>query len=366
MGDNIKQISQAFYGGGQLYTYNRVNKSYTRAIAATFLQSINPQNWTKFYTILTTQINIVKNNKQVTKLAKTAQIQNSKLNKQKDTLLRVVKIFSNFDRKLIAKSIKSGYIQKAGEIGTTFYRIVDAVLIRTTNRLSKSLAKIIKSNLVQSSRINKAKTTNITLNEIRSTRLNKQKQWDPKADQIQGSELIKAKFAILRIVKVFTDRLQKQKNTNIKSTSIFPISLTKKASKHSKVTQIVEATVTRASTRRRGVTSGITYTIASSRIATLHRQFKAVMANTFGINKEIKKDIKTSNINISYIVRDNIAWKFIVQFVTKIVSFKDQIILKSGYAIPDPDSLDPNMVDSSTPSVQGLIYGNSDDDSFIE
>jgi hypothetical protein len=86
------------------------------------------------------------------------------------------------------------------------------------------------------------------------------------------------------------------------------------------------------------------------------------MVNDLRTNKGIKKDITVSSTNISSILRASVPWKFLIQFVTKIVSSKSQTIEKPGHARPDPDFWDPNMIDSSTPGVDGLVYGNPDDD----
>jgi hypothetical protein len=95
---------------------------------------------------------------------------------------------------------------------------------------------------------------------------------------------------------------------------------------------------------------------------TKYRQIKAVLVNTFRTNKGIQKGIRASSTNISFFVKPPVLWKFLIQFVTKITSFKSQVIEKPGHALPDPDFWDPNMIDPSTPSTDGLIYGNPDDD----
>ncbi len=339
--------------------------------------------------------------KHISQFMKTVQIQISKINK------------------LTLKYVTTIFVQKAGEIGTTFLRLINVPVVYTV-RFSKILFKNVLSVLISNNRINKTKITNTKVNTIYNNRLNKQKQWYPKTNTVQISRFVKIKTTTIEIIKILTNRLNKQKNTNIKSSVIFPIRFNKKALKQSTTSQIVSATVTRAVSRRRGITSGITYTIASNRAATYLRQLKAITINILKLNKGIIKnlyittintlrlnkgivknlyiatinlakfnknaikDIKittinslksnkgiiknlyTSTINTLFVTRDNIVWKFILKVVTKIVSFKSQGINKSGYAIPDPDPINPNMIDSSTPSVQGLIYGNPDDDSFIE
>ncbi len=315
----------------------------------------------------TTNINIstTKNTKSLNRFMKTVQIQTSKL------------------KKAIRKSIKFTFIQKVRDRERTFFRRIDIASINTT-KISKALFKIVRSNLINSNRINKTKTTNIKANkinsnkinkqkqwypkidEINSNRINKQKQWYPKIDNIQRISFTKTKYVILRAVKVLMARLPKQKNTTIKINTIFSTKFNKKAFKKPIATQVVSATITRATSRRRGITSGITYTIGSTRIQTLHRKAIAIITNAFRPNKSIKKSISASNTNILSVARGNIPWKFIFKIITKIVSFKDQTIEIPGYAIPDPDLRDPNMLDSSTPSVEGTIYGNPDDDSFIE
>ena len=296
-----------------------------------------------------TNINIstIKDIKNLVRLMKSTQVQISKINKS------------------IIKNIKSVYTQKVRDRERTFFRLIDIALIRTT-RTSKALSKNVRSNFINSNKLNKTKATNIKANEIQSNRVNKQKGWFPKAENIQGINLIKAKYAILKVVEILTNRLSKQKNTIIRANIISSIKFNKKASKTPKAAQVVSATITRAATRRRGITSGITYTIASTRIQTILRQVKAVAINTFRFNKGTKKNISVSTINTLFVTRNNIAWKFLLKVVTKIVSFKAQTIEIPGYALPDPDPRDPNMLDSSTPSVEGTIYGNPDDDSFIE
>ncbi len=288
--------------------------------------------------------------------------------KDKKSLVRLIEVvqiqISKFNKSII-KNIKSIYIQKVRDRERTFFRLIDIALIRTT-RTSKALSKNVRSNFINSNRLNKVKITTIKANEIQSNRINKQKRWFPEAESIQRINITKIKHVILRTVKILANKLSKQKNTTIRANTISSIKFNKKASKNPIATQVVSATITRAATRRRGITSGITYTIASTRVQTLFRQFKAVAVNIVRPNKGIKKNISASTINTLFLISNNIAWKFLLKIVTKIVSFKAQTIEIPGYALPDPDPRDPNMLDSSTPSVEGTIYGNPDDDSFIE
>ena len=265
----------------------------------------------------TTNINIstTKNTKSLNRFMKTVQIQTSKL------------------KKAIRKSIKFTFIQKVRDRERTFFRRIDIASINTT-KISKALFKIVRSNLINSNRINKTKTTNIKANkinsnkinkqkqwypkidEINSNRINKQKQWYPKIDNIQRISFTKTKYVILRAVKVLMARLPKQKNTTIKINTIFSTKFNKKAFKKPIATQVVSATITRATSRRRGITSGITYTIGSTRIQTLHRKAIAIITNAFRPNKSIKKSISASNTNILSVARGNIPWKFIFKIIT--------------------------------------------------
>lgn len=363
------QITVPYSGSQNAYYFvPPTTKSYTRLIAITGVLTSRPFKSIskKLHTLLIRTSLLVR----LITRGRTARVTNTNTITSQEIkhLLRFIKTVQtqiSKINKLLTKNTKTISIRKAGEIGTTFFRIIDVPLIRTI-KTSKSLVKNIKSIFISSNRINKFKTTTIKVDSIQNSRVNKQKQWNPKVDNIQGIKLIKTKIATFRAVIVLINRLNKQKTTNIKSSNIFPIKFNKKASKGTTAAQVVSATITRASTRKRGVTSGITYTIGSTRTQTLHRQAVAVLVKAFRPNKSISKNIKASNINTLFLTRDNIAWKFILKVVTKITSFKAQTINKLGYAIPDPDPINPNMLDSSEPSVQGLIYGNPDDDSFIE
>jgi hypothetical protein len=331
--------------------------------------------------IHTVWIKTIHNNKQITKLKKLvqtniAQITKQKIwnpratevqgihqNKVKTVILLGLEVFTVSLKKSITKSLKTVYVQKAGEIGTTFYRIVAAVLIQTA-QFSKSLTKNVQSNLIRTARLSKTKSTNITTTEVQNTRINKQKRWNAKADQVQNVEQTKQKKSTIRTVQVWVTEIIRGTIflRAIKVTDISPFKFTKNVSKTPKAAQVVSATITRASTSNRRITSGITYTIGSYRTVTLYRQFKAVMINTFRANKGIHKDITASSTNTSIGARSSIPWKFLIQFVTKIISFNRQTIEKPGHALPDPDPWDPNMIDPSTPSADGLVYGNPDDD----
>ena len=338
----------------------KLRKSITKNVHTVWVNTVrNSKTVTKFKKLV--QINIARINKQKNWIARSVFVQSIKQSKTKNAIVRGVKISSAFARKSVAKSVKSVYVQKSGELGRIFYRIIATTFIQST-KLSKSLVKSIKSNLIRSTRLSKTKSTNITTTEVQNARINKQKRWNAKVDRVQSVKFTKTKSAILKVVEIFANRLSKQKNTTIKSTAVSSMRLKKKASKSTQAAQIVSATVTRATNRDRRITSGLTYTIASSRSVTRYRQFKAVMVNALRTNKGIKKDITVSSTNISSILRASVPWKFLIQFVTKIVSSKSQTIEKPGHARPDPDFWDPNMIDSSTPGVDGLVYGNPDDD----
>ena len=358
------QITVPYSGSQNAYYFvPPATKSYTRLIAITGVLTSRPfKSLSKSLHILLIRTSLLV--RLITR-GRTARVTNTNTITSQEIkhLLRFIKtvqIQISKINKSISKSTKTVSVRKAGEIGTTFFRIIDVPLIRTI-KTSKSLSKIINSVFIGSNRINKTKTTTIKVDSIQNSRVNKQKQWNPKVDNIQGIKLIKTKIATFRAVAVLiVNRLNKQKTTNIKASNIFPIRLNKKASKKTAATQIVSATITKAPSKK--ITSGITYTIGSTRIQTLHRQAVAVLVKTFRPNKNVSKNIKASNISTLFLTRDNIAWKFILKVVTKIVSAKTQIIGKSGYALPEPDPQNPNMLDTSTPSVEGIIYGNSDDD----
>jgi hypothetical protein len=245
---------------------------------------------------------------------------------------------------------------------------------------------IVNSKLANALNINSSKVPKLVfkikrLVQINVVRINKQKQWKSKAAQIKSIKQTKTKNSVICAVNILISRLLKSKSTNIKSTQIISsrISKIKKVTlksvkiltskitkqKQAKVraTQVVEAKVTKRVGKNSKAT--ITYTIANSRRVTRYRQIKTVLVNAFSINKSINKNTRVSSTNIAYFTRVT-AWEFLIQFVTKITSFKSQTIQRPNYGRPNPDPLDPNMVDTSTPAEDGLIANNPDDDSSIQ
>jgi len=329
---------------------------------------------------------------------RTTIIQAIKSNKAKNTVLKSLQISSTFIKKAVSKSARTAYIQKAGEIGETLYRIIAVAAIWSVKQ-SKLASKNTKTALIQAIKTSKTKTTNIRSTQISPAkfsriapaiitavnvfigRLNKAKTTNIKIIKIQDINIKKLKSTTLRLTQVLSTKIKKTKLSNLKSVQIQTTKTNKikktilktvniltfrtKKNKQTtiKPTQILTVTVTRGTHRRRGVTSNITYTIANTRRKTLYRQTKAVVINTLHLNKKIAKKVKPSQTNTS-LFDGTTKWEFLVQFVTKIVSFNRQTIKRPNYGRPDPDNWDPNMVDNSTPGVEGLVDNGLDEDNF--
>ena len=344
-------------------------------------------------------INVANTRKQKQSNLKATEVNATSIRKTKNAVLRIVQGSSTFLKKSISKSSRVVYVQKAGEIGETLYRLISVVVVGGIKK-SKSVSKGIKTNLVQNIRTNKSKITSIKFTQIQIfhiskfyptvvkvlntfiTKINKRKAVNFRVLNVQNFKINKLKSTIIRSTRILTTRLKKSKSTKIKSTqiqisktaklkktlikatNILTLRIKKQKNTTIKPTQMVSATVTKATHRRRGSTANITYTIASTRKQTLYRKLKATTVNTLGLNKGIKKHTKVSNTNISLISREKVFWEFLVQIVTKITSFNRQIIKKPYYGRPDPDNWDPNMVDTSTPGVEGLVDNGLDEDNF--
>ena len=376
----------------------KVIKQKTTNIKFTLVNTANIRK-TKNTNIKVNKINSNRINKQKQSNFKAVGIQSTKFNKVKNTILRGIQVTSTTLKKSVSKSSRAIYTQKAGEIGETLYRLITVAAIWGIKK-SKSVSKGIKTNLVQNVHTNKSKSSKIQFTQIRISSLfrfklalinivnvlvaniKKKKTTNVHILRIQNLSIKKIKSTIIRSIKILGSKFTKTKSSHIKSTqiqisrttkfkntiikAISILTLRNKKQKNTKIrsTQIVSATVTKATHRRRGSTANITYTIANTRRQTLYRKFKATAVNTLSINKGINKKAKVSNTNVSLISKEHIFWEFLVQLVTKITPFNRQTIQKPNYGRPDPDNWDPNMVDTSTPGVEGLVDNGLVEDNF--
>ena len=404
---------------------SKVNKTINKLVKSTFIESTLISK-SKRAILRALGVFIVKSNKELVKNIKAAEVSTNKFSKFKSTNIKAIRTLTSRINKVKSTSIKStqifsDFIVKGNNVYNKIINVVQVGL----SRLTKSKISSIKVVSNPVTRINKIKSTAFKGIQISTIKQVKQKSTLFRATQINISNMFRSGniTRLITVVQIRLSKLNKQKNSNIKVTEInsvrqtkqktsilravqtwiageyrkdyivrvvkalaaSPVRLVKSVSKSSRVSftniiqivrprnfnrtntaaQIVSASVTRATSRKRNITSGITYTIGTSRTITLLRQIKATALMLINNRKLIQKNTSILNINIGNIIHNKV-WKYLIQIITKITSFNSQIIQRPNYGRPDPDNWDPNMTDTSSPGVEGLVDTEPEDFSFNE